>query len=51
VNPAQQKTADELRMSGKKFDKIMRQALQVKPKSQKTTKAKSKAAAKKRRSG
>jgi len=49
VNPTQQKPADELRMSGKKFDQIMRQALQVKPKSKKPTKAKSKSAARKRR--
>jgi hypothetical protein len=36
----EQKPADDLRMSGKKFDKIMRQALQVQPKSKKVTKAK-----------
>ena len=42
MNPTQQKPADELRMSGKKFDQIMRQALQVKPKSRKVTKGSAK---------
>jgi hypothetical protein len=49
VNAAKQKPADELRMSAKEFDRIMGQILQVKPKSKKTTKAKFKAAARKRR--
>ena len=33
------KPADELRMSGKEFDRIMGQALQVKPKAQKPKQA------------
>ena len=31
MNPVQHKTAEELRMSSKEFDKIMRRALQVHP--------------------
>jgi len=50
VNATKQKPADELRMSAKDFDRIMGQVLQVKPKSKKTAKAKSKSAVKKRRS-
>jgi hypothetical protein len=38
-----------MRMSGKKFDLIMRQALQVKPKSKKAAKAKPRSATRKRR--
>jgi hypothetical protein len=49
VNPAQQKPADELRMSSKAFDRIMRQALQVKPKLKKAAKAKPKPGTRKRR--
>ena len=50
MNAAKQKPADDLRMSAKDFDRIMGQVLQVKPKSKKATKAKSKSAVKKRRS-
>jgi len=42
VNPA--KPADELRMSGKKFDHIMRQVLQVKPKPKKAARKKARSA-------
>ncbi len=49
MTPAEQKPGDELRMSSKTFDRIMRQALQVKPKRKKAAKAKAKPAARKRR--
>jgi len=40
--------ADEMRMSGKEFDRIMGQALQAKPKGGKAKRAKSKAKKKKK---
>lgn len=50
MNAEQPKPADELRMSGKEFDRIMGQALRVKPKDAKKPKrsAKKKPASKKR---
>jgi hypothetical protein len=52
MKAAQPKTADELRMSSKEFDRIMGQALQVKPEGaaeRAKPAAKRKAARKKRR--
>jgi len=39
MKPAQTKATDEMRMSGKEFDRIMGQALQAKPKDGKPKKA------------